>query len=158
MMSSSLLRGSFVWMVLGLIASFGAGCAGRTSVMPNSDPALRKYSTQFAADAARRHPYKADAPRGGLAEARAQVGYVTDHLQIINLSKDEWKDVEVWVNGSYVVCVPTMPPLVLKKLDFQMMYDADGNYFPTENEKTKVQKVEILLDGKMYDVTCHVAD
>jgi acyl-CoA thioester hydrolase len=38
--------------------------------LPAADPALRKTSTQFAADAARRFPYKADAPTAVEAQAR----------------------------------------------------------------------------------------
>src|SRR5205814_340564 len=62
-----------------------AGCSGRAELFPNSDVALRKTSTQFAADAARRFPYKLEAPRAGEAQARAQVGYVLDVLEGENL-------------------------------------------------------------------------
>src|SRR5437764_432304 len=58
------------------------GCAGRPSILPNGDPALRKTSTQFAADAAKRHPYKATAPRGGEAVARAEADYMFKHVNL----------------------------------------------------------------------------
>lgn len=134
------------------------GCSGRPSVFPNSDKALRKTSAQFAADAASRHPYKADAPRGGEASARAQVGYVTDKLEVVNLSDRDWQNVEVWVNQTYVVSVPSIPMGKLKVFPFQMLYDGAGNSFPTRNEKTRIEKVELFMDGKMYDVTTKLAD
>src|SRR3954452_13025215 len=79
------------------------GCSGRPQILPNSDESLRKTSTEFAADAARRFPYKLDAPRAGDADARAQVGYVLDVLEIENLSTEDWSDVDLWINQEYVI-------------------------------------------------------
>ena len=135
-----------------------AGCSGRPSLIPNPDKSLRKTSSQFAADAAKRHPYKKDAPRGGEAVARAQVGYTLNQLDVVNLSQEPWNDVEVWVNQKYVVFVPVMEPNKLKTLNFQMLFDDQGNYFPTENKKTLVTKVEVFRDGKMYDVPVKLGD
>jgi hypothetical protein len=130
------------------------GCAGRAELLPNSDKTLRKTSAQFAADAAKRS-YKADAPRGGTAEARAQVGYMVKRIEIENLSDADWSDVEVWVNKKYVVFVPLMEKGVLKALPFQMLFDDAGNSFPLP---LHVDTVEIFRDGKMYDVTTKLAD
>ncbi len=143
-----------------LAVAFGsallAGCSGRPSLVPNSDKQLRRSSSQFAADAAKRQPYKTDATRGGEAPARAQVGYMLDRIEIVNLSDEDWSDVEVWVNQAYVVYVPTMEKDKLKVLNFQMIYDEQGNYFPTNN--VRVNKVELLHDGKIYDVRVALAD
>src|SRR5947207_9463157 len=117
----------FVGLLVSLIIL--AGCAGRPSLIPNSDKNLRRTSAQFAADAAKRHPYKANAPRGGEAVARAEIGYMLKQITIVNLSPETWNDVELWVNQKYVVFVPVMEPNKLKTLNFQMMYDDQGNYF-----------------------------
>jgi hypothetical protein len=130
------------------------GCAGRAELLPNSDKALRKTAAQFAADAAKRS-YKADAPRGGSAQARAQVGYMLKKLEIVNLSNEDWSDVEVWVNKKYVVFLPDMPKNVLRSVPFQMLYDDAGNSFPLNQH---IDTVEISRDGKMYDVTTKLAD
>jgi hypothetical protein len=135
-----------------------AGCAGRPSLIPNADKSLRRTSAQFAADAAKRHPYKSDAPRGGEAVSRAQVGYTLNQLDVVNLSKEPWNDVEVWVNQKYVCFVPSMPPNQLKTLNFQMLYDDQGNYFPLDNKKVLIDKVEVYSDGKMYDVPVKLGD
>ena len=124
---------------------------------------LKTISAQFAADAATRFPYPADAPKGGDAQARAQVGYSLNKLEIANLSNEEWRDVEVWVNGTHVVFVPTMQPPNngqprLKTLHFQMIFDDKGNYFPLSNKEVLVTKVEIFREGKLYDVPVGQAD
>jgi hypothetical protein len=141
-----------------VVISLLAGCADKPTLIPNSDKNLRKTNAQFAADAAKRHPYKADAPRGGEAEARAEVDYTLNQLEIVNLSKDNWSNVEVWVNKSYVVFVPTMESNKLKSLAFPMIYDDKGNSLPTNSFKTMVNQVEILRDGKMYDVKTKLSD
>ena len=137
-----------------------AGCEGRPSLIPNSDPNLRKTSTQFAADAAKRFPYKADAPRGGEANGRAQVGYSVNKLEIENLGDDDWDDVEIWVNRSYVVWLPKLKarPGKITAIPFQAIYNQDGHSFPTDNRKTLINSVEVYHDGKMYDVKKQLAD
>ena len=140
------------------IAVAVGGCSGRPALIPNPDPNLRKASAQFAADAAVRHPYKSDVPRGGEAIARSQVGYALDRLDLVNLSQEPWKDVEIWVNQRYVVHLPKVEPNTLKIINFQMLYDEKGNYFPTDNKKVLVDKVEMYKDGKMFDVPVRLAD
>jgi hypothetical protein len=142
----------------GLLLGTIIGCAGRPQIFPNSDKSLRKTSAQFAADAANRHPYHADAPRGGTIAGRAQVGYSADLLELVNLSESDWQDVEVWVNKQYVVAVPAIEKGGLRRFTFQMMFDDSGNSFPTNNNKTRIETVEVFVDGKLHDVTTKLAD
>jgi hypothetical protein len=139
-------------------AGITGGCSGRPALIPNPDKNLRKASAQFAADAAVRHPYKAEAPRGGEAIARSQVGYSLDRLDLVNLSQDAWTDVEIWVNQKYVVHLPKVEPNTLKIINFQMLFDEKGNYFPTDNKKVLISKVEVLKDGKMFEVPVRLGD
>jgi hypothetical protein len=141
-----------------------AGCAGRPAIVPSSDPALRKTSTQLAADAAKRS-YEAEAPRGGEAVGRAEVDYGLKELHIVNLSSEDWRDVEVWVNQHWVVYLPVLPHQQSKvegfrRINFPMFYDRDGNFFPVNfiNSKVRIEKVEVFHDGKMYDVPLRLAD
>src|SRR5437764_13592267 len=98
-----------IHVVIGVVlTAWMVGCAGRTELLPNSEPALRKKPAQFAADAAKRFPYKSDAPRGGDAKGRCQVGYSLDKLEIANQSDSDWNDVEIWDNQSYVVHLPVL--------------------------------------------------
>lgn len=139
-----------------------AGCAGRPSLIPNSDPSLRKTSAQFASDAARRHPFNADLPSGGVAKGRAQVGYGRDTVEIINLGAEDWDNVEVWVNRRYVVFVPRIRAGSnrVKTLHFQMLFDEKGRYFPVDNRTPNrmVRQIEIVRDGMIYTVPFAQAD
>ena len=136
------------------------GCEGRTEIFPNSEVALRKSPPEFAADAARRFPYKADAPRGGEAVGRAQVGYSVNKLEITNTGDADWDDVEVWVNKSYVVYLPKIKARAGKvtAIPFRDFYNQDGRYFPEDNKKTLINTVEVYTGGKMYDVKLQLAD
>lgn len=131
-------------------ASLLTGCQGRPTLFPNPDPSLRKTSTQLAADAARRFPYKADAPHAVESSARAQVAYSLNRLEVLNFSDEDWSDVEVWVNRKYVCHVPKMESRKLKEVHFPMLYDETGAYFPFDNKQTRVETVEIFRDGTMY--------
>jgi hypothetical protein len=157
-MNVAFLFAAVAVVLMALLGSSVVGCSGRPQLLPNSDKNLQRTSTEFAADAARRFPYKMDAPRGGEAEARAQVGYWADVLELINLSEQEWTDVEVWLNQQYVVTLPKMEPDRLKHMTFQMFFNDKGKSFPTDNMKTKITKLELLRDGKMYDVKLQLAD
>ena len=129
--------------------------------MPNPDSALHKTSTEFAVDAVRRFPYKANAPQGGDIIGRAQVGYMVKRVELVNLSADDWNNIEIWVNQKYVVFVPKMTPHVLEELPFQMFFEDQGHYFPKEGSDAHdslVTKVEIYMDGKMYNVPLQLAD
>ena len=145
-------------VALAVAAASLVGCSGRAELFPNSDATLNKPSTAFASDAAKRFPYKLDAPRAGQAQARAQVGYQLDVLEIANLSNEEWTDVEVWVNQEYVVHLDKMEPKILKHLTFQMLFNEKCYSFPTDNTTIRINKLEILRDGKMYDVRLQLAD
>ena len=147
-----------VMISLFAVVALIAGCADKPTMLPNKDKNLNKTNAQFAADAAKRHPYKSDAPRGGEAEARAEVDYTLHELSIVNLSKETWNNVEVWVNQNYVVFVPSLAPNQLEKLSFGMMFDDKGNSLPAGNLKIMINKVEILRDGKMYDVKTKLGD
>lgn len=150
---------TFVLVLVAVVTmGYAGGCSGRPQLFPNSDPALNKPSTAFAADAGRRFPYKLDAPRAGFAEARAQVGYSLDVLELVNLSSEDWTDIEVWVNQQYVVHLPTLERNKLKRMTFQMLFNEGGYSFPTDNIEVMVEKLELYRDGKMYDVKLQLAD
>jgi hypothetical protein len=134
------------------------GCAGRPQIIPSDDPTLRKTSTEFAADAAKRFPYKSDAPAGDTIRSRAEIGYMFNRIELTNLSGEAWNDVDVWINQSYVLHLTNLKPNEDRSLAFQMFYDDSGHYYPTSGENRIVKKVELFKDGKMYSVTTQTAD
>src|SRR5262249_25550474 len=145
----------FFWITATML-----GCAGRAQLLPNSDPALRKTSAEFAADAAKRFPYKSDAPQGGTAKGRCQVGYSLNTLEIANQSDADWNNVEIWVNQAYVVFLPVLKAHADKvtTIPFQAIYNDKGKSFPTDNSKVLVDKVEVYYGGTMYNVPKQLAD
>ncbi len=149
-------------LTIALLGGLGlaAGCAGRPSLVPNSDPNLRRTSAQFAADAARRHPYTADAPRGGAAMGRAEYNLLMGTLQVLNYSDEDWDNVEIWVNRKYVCWLPKIEKgkQRVKTINFQMLYDDAGNYFWTNGGKTPVEQVELYKNGKMYSIDTYLQD
>jgi hypothetical protein len=154
-----------VKLVLLLGAVWGAlvaGCEGRTSVFPNSDKNLRKTPAQWAADAAKRHPFNADLPSGGEAVGRAQVGYVLNKIEVWNGSDADWENVEIWVNRSYVCFVPKIEAKGkrVKTIEFEMLYDGNGKHFPTDNKQAqlRIRQLEMLKDGKIYTIPLRLAD
>ena len=138
------------------------GCAGRPSLIPNSDPALRKTSAQFASDAARRHPFNTSLPAGGVAKGRAQVGYGRDTIELVNLDSQDWQNIELWANRKYVVFIPKIRAGAdrVKTINFQMMFDEKGRYFPLDNRTPDrmVRQLEIVRDGMVYSVPFAQAD
>ena len=147
---------------LALAAGFAAGCAGRPSLIPNSDPALRKTSAQFASDAARRHPFNTSLPSGGAAQGRAQVGYGRDVVELVNLGSEDWHNVELWINRRNVVFIPRVRAGASRvtTINFQMLYDEKGRYFPVNNAvpERMVRQLEIVRDGMVYSVPFKQAD
>jgi hypothetical protein len=135
-----------------------AGCSDHPTLLPNPDKNLRLTTAQFAADAAKRHPYKDDAPRGGTIAARAEVDYGVSKIEIANLSDAAWDNVEVWVNKNWVVFVPHMETGSTKVLPFSMMFDDSGNPLHADSGKSRVASIEICRDGKYYEVTKQLAD
>ena len=145
-----------------LLVAALSGCAGRPSLIPNSDPALRKTSAAFASDAAKRHPFNASLPAGGVARGRAQVGYGRDTVEIVNLGTEDWQNVEVWANRKYVVFVPKIAAGAsrVKTINFQMMFDDKGHYFPLNNSKPDrmLRQLEMVRDGQLYTIPVSQAD
>jgi hypothetical protein len=137
-----------------------AGCEGRPSLLPNSDPDLRKTSTQFAADAAKRFPYPVAAEKGGDAQGRAQVDLMMAELQILNYDNQDWNDIDIWVNKTYVVHIPKISKSKEKveTINFPMLYDAQGHSFSTDGGKNPMKQVEIVREGKVYQIPLALAD
>jgi len=152
-------RLNWTWTLTGVFAvALLAGCAGRPSLLPNSDKDLRKTSVAFAADAAKR-TYPSSAPHGAEAQAQASVDHgFGNKIDVINLSDENWSNVELWVNEKYVVFIPNWPSRRMEQINFQMLYDRDGGSFPTNNKNIRVEKIEIFVDGKLHTVPTKLAD
>jgi hypothetical protein len=140
--------------------AFLVGCEGRPAFVPNTDPALNRTSTQFAADAAKRFPYPSSLPHPGTAQGRAEVDVMLTRLQILNSSDEDWNDIEIWVNQSYVCHVPSIPKGMqrVETIGFEMLYNTSGDYFSTAGGKNPVTLVEMRRNGKVYQLPIVLAD
>src|SRR3954470_17628991 len=98
-------RGLLTIACFTMMAAGEGGCTQRPPFMPNSDPALHKNASQFAADAAHRK-YEADAPKAGEANGRVEIDYGLHRVHIVNSSTEDWNDVEIWINQKYVIALP----------------------------------------------------
>ena len=141
-------------------AILAAGCAGRPSLIPNSDPGLRRTSAEFAADAAKRHPFKGDLPSGGEALGRGSVDYTFKTVQVLNFSDEDWNDVELWINRKFVCWLPRLEKGKehSKIMNFTMFYDDKGEYFETDNGKIRIEQFEMVRNGKIYSFKLGLAD
>ena len=142
--------GGFV-TVSAILATSGCTGDGRPTIIPNSDSTLRKSSTEFAADAAKRS-YEVTAPKSHDAIARAQYNVMERQFELANLSNSDWQNIEIWVNQKYVVCVPQFDRNTGKTLNFELFYDSGGHHFETDHGNNPVRSLQIYQGGKMYDV------
>jgi hypothetical protein len=138
-------------LMLGFVVAL-IGCQGRTQMLPNSHPALNRPPAQLAADAAKRFPFNTDLQPAGDALAGAEVDYTFDWLSIRNLSPDEWTNVEIWVNRSYVVALPDIKPDRLIQINFRQLFNENGEHFPLDNREVRIESLELTRDGRLYSV------
>ena len=130
------------------------GCQRNAVLLPNSDASLNKPAKVFAEEAAARFPYPADLERGGELPARAEIGYMVDVITLVNYSKQDWADVELWVNKQYVLPLAMLESNTegtkAKRIAFKYLYNDRGETFPARG--ATVDTLELKLNGKMYNV------
>jgi len=133
------------------------GCEGTVSMLPVADSQLRKTPAMFAADAAKRQ-YEAGAQKIPDKEFRAQYALIVREVDLANISNQDWENVEVWINKTYVVSVPHFEKKSDKTLYFTMFYDRNGHHFDTNHGQNPIKTLEVFRSGAMYAVVDHVAD
>lgn len=130
------------------------GCQQNAVILPNSDSSLNKPAKAFQEEAIAHFPYPADLPRGGELPARAEIGYMVDVITLVNYSKQDWSDVELWVNKQYVLPMAMLAATAegskATRIPFKIIYDDRGQHFPSSG--ATVDTLELKLNGKMYDV------
>jgi hypothetical protein len=153
-----MLKHLIIAATLALVLLPAGGCANRPTLFANPDPNLRKTRDELAADASTRFPFKEHLPQAKEVKARAEAAYLLNRLEVVNFTGQDWTNVEVWVNRQYVCFVPVMEDRKLKEIHFPMLYDGAGRHFPMDNRQVRVEKVEILRDGTLYEIVCKPAD
>ena len=143
------------YLALSIATLAVAGCQRNAVILPNSDSSLNKPAKVFAEEAAKRFPYLADLERGGQLPANAEIGYMVDVITIVNYSKADWTNVELWVNKSYVVPLAVLQSNKAegnraKRIPFKVIYNDKGEHFPSSG--ATIDTLELKLNGKMYEV------
>ena len=146
-----------VCVLSGLLLGMSAGgCAsGSSDLNPSSDRNLRKPRKTFMADAAAR-AFPDPAPKAVKAPMRGEVDYFLHVINIVNLTDTPWENVDVWINQKYVCHVVRLAPRRQEGVNFEVFYDKDGKRAPMRG--VWVEKVQLVTDGKVYDLPLFAAD
>jgi hypothetical protein len=143
-----------------LLGGLLAGCETTPAVVPQSDPALSKTSAQYAADAVKHFPFKSNLPQSDEQPVRAMPDYSLDFIDFINLTGRDLVAPEVWINRQYVMTISMLKSREIKRLNFRMFYDDQGNHFPLNNNLQKggviIRQLEVIDEGKIYEVPVRV--
>lgn len=138
------------------LASFplATGCVKNAVLIPGSDASLNKSAASFANDAKAYFPYPADAQRGGEIDARAEIGYMWNIINLVNYSGQDWENLEVWVNRQYVLPLARLESGQPKRISFKMIYNDQGAYLPLEG--TMIESLELKKDGILYTIPTQI--
>ena len=126
-----------------------AGCAGGKNGSLAEAPAPGKQVAQLAAYAAAA-TRPADAPEADDLRVTAVVDRVKHTISLRNFTDQSYKDVDVWVNGTHVRRVPSLPARGGVVIHFGQFYDSAGASLAAQ--KPTVSSVQLKGGGTVYDL------
>jgi hypothetical protein len=153
----TVVRYRWIGALCGVAFLLIAGCEQSVSLIPNNDPSLRKPTAQFSADASKR-AYEADAPKTASDDFRAGYALTYRRVEMANISDEDYSNIEVWINGKYVVYCNKFEKKSGKSLPFRDFFDGQGHRFDTADGNNAIQTIEVYADGNMHQVKSHVED
>jgi hypothetical protein len=134
----------------GLLASM-AGCTNRPTLVPNEDPALNQKPEVLAQAAAQKFPYPAEMPISpNPLPVRAELGYWVNEISLLNFGDADLDNVDVWVNQTHVVGPLKLESKKVKKIPFEVFYDAMGKRFPRDG--VRIESLQLRIDDVMHKV------
>ncbi len=129
-----------------------AGCESRPTLVPNEDPALNRPAEQLAADATKKFPYPADlALSPNPLPIRAEIGYWINEISLVNYGDADLESVDIWINQTHVIGPLKLQAKKVRKLPFEVFFDAMGKRFPRDG--VRITSLEIRIDDVMHKVT-----
>lgn len=132
-----------------IVAAALAGCSASAEMEPASDASQSQTANaQLAAYAA-----SAELPQGEASDdlrAAAVVNRESNNLKIYNFSNRALRNVDVWVNGSFVGKVSNIPANGSAMVPRSAFYDSSGRSLAQEN--TMINSVQIVDDDKLYNL------
>ncbi len=132
------------------------GCSERAVLIPNFDPSIDKKLSTLRSESAACFPYNAAADRGAELPMRAELGYTFNQITLVQFSGQTWDNVQLWINGTYVIHLDRLESRDLKRLSFKLFMDESGMHFPLNNEAVRVEKLEIKKDGVFHPVHAQI--
>lgn len=136
---------------LGVASLLVAGCTSRPTLVPNEDPALNRPAEQLAADAIKKFPYPADlAISPDPIPVRAELGYWINEISLVNYGDADLDNVDIWINQTHVVGPLKLQAKKVRKLPFEVFFDAMGKRFPRDG--VRITSLELRIDDVMHKV------
>lgn len=134
------------------IATSLAGCNSRPTLVPNADPVLNRPPAELAAEAMKKFPYPAElAISPNPLPVRAELGYWINEISLVNYGDADLDNVDLWINQTHVVGPLKLESKKVKKLPFEVFYDAMGKHFPRGG--VRIESLELRIDDVMHKVT-----
>ena len=136
-------------ILLLLAGSLVAGCSASAELDPQAGrSADQTADTQLAAYAAANEFPDADAADD--LRAAAVVKRENQSVKIYNFSNDALRDVDVWVNGSYVRKVSSIPANGSVTVPLNTFYDASGRSLA--QQKPTINTVQLADDDRLFNL------
>ena len=124
-----------------------AGCSASTK-MANPFKGDDTQKTQLAAFAAQsQYPNKQASDE---LRAAALVNKGDNTIKLINSTQQAINDTKLWVNGSFVTHVDTIPAKGVVTIKRENLYNRDGISLAKAN--TGIQKVQLEMADKLYNL------
>jgi hypothetical protein len=140
-----------VALLLGALIS-ASGCAPAKAFNPldrTPEPAVVLASSVTTPPPA----YPQELPIAGTAAARGIVLYGADRIDLMNLGTEPWSDdARLWVNNRYSVLLPPTEPGLMMRLPFELLRDANGIAFPTNNREIRIETAAIQVGDELAAV------
>lgn len=135
-------------MVLGIGAAI-AGCASPQPGAELSKPPTEGPQTGRLASEAAATRFPQDATASNELKVTAVVDRKAHTISLRNFGDRPLNDVEVWVNGSYVRCVPLLPARGGLVIHFAQFYSPKGVTLDTQ--QINVTRVQLREGNKLYN-------
>lgn len=138
--------------LLVLIASL-VGCSASAELDPQAGNDATADTRLAAYAAAAEFP---DAEASDDLRVAAVIQRQSNNIKIYNFSNQALRDVDVWVNGSFVHKVNSIPANGHVTLARTAFFDAGGRSLAQQN--TTINTVQIADDGRLYNLQGPVLD
>ncbi len=130
-----------------LAVAFLTGCAGSSVESPSASESGSKPAQLAAAAAGSPYPSTQATPAPQLGAVYNRDNHT---IRILNFSDQQVKDGKVWINGTFVHPIQSIPPHGMVTLDTEKFYGSAGR--PMRDLSVTPANVQIQVDNSLYNV------